>query len=230
MRLLTDLNQRDGITVVMVTHEPEMADYASRVIHFVDGRVESDERASGRPPDALRDHPARAAGDPQERAALVPDRARRRHRRRRGDRHGDDRQRHDGAGAVGDLRARHQSPLRPPRPGFRPAPDRRAELHARRRRRDRAPDRRAAGRRAERQQPAPRPSTAIRTGAPRSPARPTTSSSRATGRSPKGATSSTARCAPARPSASSARRSARSSSAPAIRSARRSGSAPSPAT
>ncbi len=35
------------------------------------------------------------AGDPAQRAALVPDRARHRHRRRRGDRHGDDRQRHD---------------------------------------------------------------------------------------------------------------------------------------
>jgi len=44
MRLLTSLNQRNAITVIMVTHEAEMAAYASRVIHFVDGRVESDER------------------------------------------------------------------------------------------------------------------------------------------------------------------------------------------
>ncbi len=44
MRLLTSLNQRNGITVIMVTHEAEMAGYASRVVHFLDGHVESDER------------------------------------------------------------------------------------------------------------------------------------------------------------------------------------------
>ena len=40
MQLLTNLNQEMGITVLMVTHEPEMAEYARRVIHFRDGRVE----------------------------------------------------------------------------------------------------------------------------------------------------------------------------------------------
>jgi putative ABC transport system ATP-binding protein len=44
MRLLTGLNQRDGITIVMVTHEAEMAEYASRIVRFLDGRVESDAR------------------------------------------------------------------------------------------------------------------------------------------------------------------------------------------
>ena len=44
MRLLTSLNQRNGITVIMVTHEAEMAGYASRVVHFLDGHVESDKR------------------------------------------------------------------------------------------------------------------------------------------------------------------------------------------
>ncbi len=38
--------------------------------------------AAERPPDAARSHQARAAGDPAQRAALVPDRARHRHRRR----------------------------------------------------------------------------------------------------------------------------------------------------
>jgi putative ABC transport system ATP-binding protein len=42
MRLLAELNLRDGITIIMVTHEQEMAAYASRIIRFVDGRVESD--------------------------------------------------------------------------------------------------------------------------------------------------------------------------------------------
>ena len=44
MDLLTVLNRDRGITIVMVTHEPDMAAYATRVVRFVDGRVESDER------------------------------------------------------------------------------------------------------------------------------------------------------------------------------------------
>ncbi|MEO1750435.1 ABC transporter ATP-binding protein [Thiofaba sp. EF100] len=47
MELLTGLNRDRGITVLMVTHEPEMAAYAHRVIHFRDGRVASDERNGG---------------------------------------------------------------------------------------------------------------------------------------------------------------------------------------
>ena len=42
MDLLTALNRDHGITIVMVTHEPDMAQYAKRIVHFVDGRVESD--------------------------------------------------------------------------------------------------------------------------------------------------------------------------------------------
>ena len=41
MELLTELNT-NGITVIVVTHEAEVADYASRQIHFRDGRIESD--------------------------------------------------------------------------------------------------------------------------------------------------------------------------------------------
>jgi putative ABC transport system ATP-binding protein len=44
MELITALNRDLGITVLMVTHEPEMAAYAQRTVHFVDGRVESDQR------------------------------------------------------------------------------------------------------------------------------------------------------------------------------------------
>jgi putative ABC transport system ATP-binding protein len=47
MELLTGLNRDRGITVLMVTHEPEMAAYAHRVIHFRDGKVASDERNGG---------------------------------------------------------------------------------------------------------------------------------------------------------------------------------------
>jgi putative ABC transport system ATP-binding protein len=43
MALLQALH-RDGITVVLVTHEHDIAAFAGRAIHFVDGRVVSDER------------------------------------------------------------------------------------------------------------------------------------------------------------------------------------------
>ncbi|MEY2758506.1 MAG: hypothetical protein RIR33_2284 [Pseudomonadota bacterium] len=52
MHLMQDLN-RQGITVVLITHENEVAAYAGRQIHFRDGRIESDsahpdlKRASG---------------------------------------------------------------------------------------------------------------------------------------------------------------------------------------
>jgi putative ABC transport system ATP-binding protein len=42
MDLLKVLNEERGITIVMVTHEAEMAAYAGRIVRFVDGRVESD--------------------------------------------------------------------------------------------------------------------------------------------------------------------------------------------
>lgn len=41
MQLMQDLN-RKGITVVVITHENEVAEYAGRRIHFRDGRIESD--------------------------------------------------------------------------------------------------------------------------------------------------------------------------------------------
>ncbi|MBS1211364.1 MAG: transporter, ATP-binding protein [Proteobacteria bacterium] len=44
MDLIGTLNREWGITVLMVTHEPDMAAHAKRVVHFVDGRVASDRR------------------------------------------------------------------------------------------------------------------------------------------------------------------------------------------
>jgi putative ABC transport system ATP-binding protein len=44
MELLTSLNHDRGITVIMITHEPEMAAFAKRVIHFRDGLVEVDKQ------------------------------------------------------------------------------------------------------------------------------------------------------------------------------------------
>lgn len=43
MTLLADLNDQ-GITVILVTHEQEVADYADRQLHFRDGVIERDER------------------------------------------------------------------------------------------------------------------------------------------------------------------------------------------
>jgi putative ABC transport system ATP-binding protein len=42
MELLVGMNREHGITILMVTHEPDIAAYARRVVHFVDGQVESD--------------------------------------------------------------------------------------------------------------------------------------------------------------------------------------------
>lgn len=47
MELLTTLNRERGLTVVMVTHEPEMAAYAHRIVHFRDGQVERIDQKGG---------------------------------------------------------------------------------------------------------------------------------------------------------------------------------------
>jgi len=43
MGLLLALNKDKGITVLMVTHEPDMAAYARRMVHFLDGCIVKDE-------------------------------------------------------------------------------------------------------------------------------------------------------------------------------------------
>jgi ABC-type lipoprotein export system ATPase subunit len=45
MRLMVDLNQTRRITILMVTHDAEMAAYAGRTIRFRDGHIESDQAA-----------------------------------------------------------------------------------------------------------------------------------------------------------------------------------------
>jgi len=42
--LLSRINRERNVTVVMVTHEPDLGEYAARRIVFRDGRIESDER------------------------------------------------------------------------------------------------------------------------------------------------------------------------------------------
>ncbi|MET3790001.1 ABC transporter ATP-binding protein [Aquamicrobium terrae] len=48
MELVTRLNEEHGLTIVMVTHEADIAAYAQRTIHFLDGKVESDLRNAAR--------------------------------------------------------------------------------------------------------------------------------------------------------------------------------------
>ncbi len=41
--LLQELNEKEGLTIVMVTHEPDIAAYARRLVIFTDGRITRDE-------------------------------------------------------------------------------------------------------------------------------------------------------------------------------------------
>lgn len=44
MDLLVSFNRDHGITIIMVTHEHDMAAYAKRTVHFRDGLIETDHR------------------------------------------------------------------------------------------------------------------------------------------------------------------------------------------
>ena len=47
MELLTSFNNERSITIVMVTHEPDMAAYAGRIIRFLDGVIDSEKQNRG---------------------------------------------------------------------------------------------------------------------------------------------------------------------------------------
>jgi len=47
MELLTAINRDQGVTVIMVTHEADMANYAKRVVHFRDGLIDTDRLNKG---------------------------------------------------------------------------------------------------------------------------------------------------------------------------------------
>jgi putative ABC transport system ATP-binding protein len=55
MAQLVRLNTDGGITIVLVTHEPDIAAYAKRLVRFVDGRITQDQGVS---PAALEAAPA----------------------------------------------------------------------------------------------------------------------------------------------------------------------------
>jgi ABC-type lipoprotein export system ATPase subunit len=41
MELFTKLNKEDGVTIIQVTHSEKNAEYGSRIINLLDGRIES---------------------------------------------------------------------------------------------------------------------------------------------------------------------------------------------
>jgi len=43
MNIVQDLNQNSGITIILVTHEPDIAKFAKRQVHFRDGKIVSDQ-------------------------------------------------------------------------------------------------------------------------------------------------------------------------------------------
>jgi putative ABC transport system ATP-binding protein len=44
LEMLKELNKQTGQTIVMITHNPEAAAYADRIVHMRDGHVVSEER------------------------------------------------------------------------------------------------------------------------------------------------------------------------------------------
>ena len=44
MELFVRLNEESHITVIVVTHEPDIATFSNRVIRFLDGHIVSDEK------------------------------------------------------------------------------------------------------------------------------------------------------------------------------------------
>jgi putative ABC transport system ATP-binding protein len=48
MEVFQELNEKENLTIVLVTHEPDIAEYAKRVIHFRDGRITRDQEIQKR--------------------------------------------------------------------------------------------------------------------------------------------------------------------------------------
>ena len=67
MNMLVSLNRGEGVTVVLVTHEPDIAAYADRVLTMRDGELVSDERRS-----MSADHPPSEAADARASALAWP--------------------------------------------------------------------------------------------------------------------------------------------------------------
>ena len=69
MGIFQRLNQERGLTIVLVTHEPDIAEYGTRIIGFRDGRVKRDEPVASRreasaDPETRRENPTRRSRIP----------------------------------------------------------------------------------------------------------------------------------------------------------------------
>ncbi len=47
MEFFVKLNEKNGKTIILVTHEPDIAEYSKRIVRFKDGKIISDELKSG---------------------------------------------------------------------------------------------------------------------------------------------------------------------------------------
>ncbi len=50
MGILQRLNREQGITIILVTHDPRLTEYADRVLHLFDGRIRQEERGGATVP------------------------------------------------------------------------------------------------------------------------------------------------------------------------------------
>ena len=65
MAIFQRLNREKGITMIIVTHDPDVATYSNRSVHFKDGRLRLDERLA-HPRDAHQDLEQLPAEQPEE--------------------------------------------------------------------------------------------------------------------------------------------------------------------
>jgi macrolide transport system ATP-binding/permease protein len=63
MKTLTALNREQGVTIIVVTHEADIAGYADRVLTMRDGQIVSDERKPKSPSRPAPERPAAASAD-----------------------------------------------------------------------------------------------------------------------------------------------------------------------
>jgi putative ABC transport system ATP-binding protein len=65
MAIFQRLNREEGITMIVVTHDPDIAAYSNRSIHFKDGKLQHDERLA-QPREAQKDLEQLPAEQPEE--------------------------------------------------------------------------------------------------------------------------------------------------------------------
>jgi len=70
MALFQKLNRDSGLSIILVTHEPDIAQYANRIIRFKDGRLVSDEPVR-RPREAQRELAALPVEEAEEQEAMA---------------------------------------------------------------------------------------------------------------------------------------------------------------